>query len=337
MTNNFKLLVSIILTILVLLLSIGVGSVYVPPLQIIDIIGINLFGQSFSPTSEIYSAIIWKIRLPRVMLAFICGAGLSVSGVVMQSILKNSLASSYTLGVSAGSAVGASIVILFKISIFGIFTLQVFGSVFGLLTIILAMVLANKIDKTMNDNIIILMGMAFSLFANAILSIFMAFAGESLQTLVFWQMGSFSSKDVSYTIVLYPLIFLVSFFIFLKSQEMDILTFGDEHANITGVDVVKTKWYLIILSSISTGFVISVCGIIGFVDLFIPHVCRNIFGANHKYLIPSSFIIGGTFMVICDLISRIILDNMEIPVGTVTAIIGAPFFVHLYLVNSKNI
>lgn len=335
-SNNLKLMIFLIIAIFVIILSVGIGSVQVPFLQTVNIIIENLMGRSFMEVNETYSAIIWKIRLPRVMLAFICGAGLSVSGVVMQSVLKNSLASSYTLGVSAGSAVGASFVILFKTSIFGIFTMQIFGSFFGLLTILLAMILANKIDRNLNDNTIILTGMAFSLFANAVLSIFMSFAKESLQTLVYWQMGSFSSRDSVYIFVLYPFIIFISFLIFLKYREMDILTFGDEHASITGVEVVKTKWYLIILSALATGFTISVCGIIGFVDLFIPHICRNIFGSSHKYIIPSSLIVGGIFMVICDLISRTLVVNMEIPVGTITSIIGAPFFVYLYLKNRQN-
>lgn len=346
--NKIKLLVILIISVVVMILAIGIGSVKVSPNETISIILYNTIN-NFNSISNIdfninninnisnsSMSIIWKIRLPRVLLAFIAGGGLAFSGAIMQAVLKNPLASSYTLGVSAGAALGASISILFNISIFGIFTLMVFGFTASILTVIGAVLLATKMDKGINNNTIILTGMAFSLFADAVISILMAYKKESLQNLIFWQMGSFASKNISYIYILYPVIVILFLLIYSRRTILDILTFGDEQAVAVGVDIVKEKWYLIVLGAVTTGIIVSVTGIIGFVDLFIPHIARNIFGNKHKYILPASFILGGMFMVICDLISRTIVSPSELPVGAITACIGAPFFIYVYINSRKN-
>ncbi|WP_250277161.1 FecCD family ABC transporter permease [[Clostridium] colinum] len=330
MKNIFKVVLCLIISGIVLILAMGIGSVFIPPIHSINILLYKIFNFNFIDIDETFLAILWKIRFPRVLLAFICGAGLSLSGTIIQSLLKNSLASSYTLGVSSGAALGASICILFKIYIFGIFSMQIFGFIFGIITVFMAITIATKMDKTMQNNAIILTGMAFSLFANAMLSIMMTFAKEDLQSLIFWQMGSFSMKDNIYLFVLYPAIFIVFILVFFKHREMDILTFGDEQASISGVEVKKLKLFLLAMSSLLTGFIVSIVGVIGFIDLFTPHITRKIFGAKHKYVLFMSLILGGTFMVLCDLIARTIASPIELPVGAITSAIGAPFFIYLY-------
>lgn len=331
MNKMFKLGIILLISFIILVLSMGIGSVFIPPLEILNILFYKIFKYSFlNEISETFLSILWQIRFPRVLLAFICGAGLAISGVIMQSILKNPLASSYTLGVSSGAALGASIAILFKVSIFGIFTLQAFGFIFGLITVFFAICISSKIDRSMQNNAIILTGMAFSLFTNAMLSILLSFAKENLQNLIFWQMGSFSMKDIRYLFILYPAVFIIFILSLTKYREMDIMTFGDEQASISGIEVKKIKIFLISISAIITGLIVSVVGVIGFIDLFTPHVARKIFGSNHKYVLPSSLILGGSFMVLCDLIARTIVSPIELPIGAITSAIGAPFFIYLY-------
>ncbi|MFI3231356.1 MAG: iron ABC transporter permease [bacterium] len=335
----FKFLIITLISITVVIFGVALGSVYITPISTISIIIYKLFNYSFIPIEDISNtsiSIIWNIRLPRVLLAFITGGGLAFSGAIMQSILKNPLASSYTLGVSSGAGLGASFSILFNIYIFGIFTLPIFGFTSGVITVILAVLLATKMDKgIINNNTIILTGMAFSLFADSIMSILMAFKKESLQNLIFWQMGHFGSKDSRYLYILYPSVIIIFLLVILKHIELDILTFGDEQASVTGVDVSNTKWYLIILSAITSGIIISISGIIGFIDLFVPHIARSIFGTKHRYILPACFILGGAFMVVCDLIARTIVAPAELPVGSITAFIGAPFFIYVYIKSKK--
>lgn len=277
-------------------------------------------------------SIIWKIRLPRVLLAFLVGGCLATSGAVVQSILKNQLASPYTLGVSAGASLGAGLVIVtgMIIPVIGSFTLPFVGFIFGLLTVYLVILFSNKIDKTMSNNTIILAGMVFSLFVNALLTTLTAMFSEDLKSIALWQMGSFAMRGWTYVGLIIPFCLVGMIGTLRYTKEMDILTFGEEQAQSVGVDTSKVKTKLFIFSAVLTGGAVSLSGTIGFVDLIAPHVVRKIFGSNHKHVIPMSFVFGGCLMVITDLIARSVFAPTELPVGAVTAIIGAPFFAYVY-------
>jgi iron complex transport system permease protein len=252
--------------------------------------------------------------------------------------LKNPLASSYTLGVSSGAAFGAGIVIVtgFTIPILGFFTLPLVGLVFGLITVFGAVGFAASMDRNMDTNTIILAGMVFSLFINAILTLVSSLKREDAQRILMWQMGSFSQKNWTIVIIFLPialsLIFLTMFFV----RELDLLTFGEEHAKAAGVDANKVKWILLSISSGLTGCAVAFTGVIGFVDLVAPHIVRKLFGSSHRLVIPISALLGGTFMVIADLIARTIISPSELPVGAVTALIGAPFFGYIYFSGRKR-
>ncbi|MFV0519410.1 MAG: FecCD family ABC transporter permease [Lachnospirales bacterium] len=336
MKKQTILFIIFLLSIMTLPIAIGIGTVFIKGSDVIYIIISEILNiKNNENISEVTRAIVMNIRFPRVILAYVSGAGLAVSGVLMQSVLRNPLASSLTLGVSAGASLGASVVFLLNISIFGFLTLPIFGMASGLATVFLALLVATKVDKNFNNNSIILMGTAFSLFANAILTVIMSVARESLESLVSWQMGSFAMRDIRYLFFLAPFVLVGILIALYNSYAIDVLTLGDEQGITTGLNVKKLKILLLSLSGIVTGSIISVVGIIGFVDLFTPHVARKILGANHKYIIPASAFLGGAFMVICDLIARVIVPPLEIPVGSVTAIIGAPFFMYLYFSKRK--
>ncbi len=281
-------------------------------------------------------SIVWKLRLPRVILAFIVGGCLSSSGAVVQSILKNQLASPYTLGVSSGASLGAGIVIVTGASIpfLNGYILPIIGFIFGLTTVYSVITFSSKIDKTMSNNTIILCGMVLSLFVNAILTTLTALFSSDLKSISLWQMGSFAMKGWSYVWLILPFFIAGMLGILKYTREMDILTFGEEQAKSVGVDTKKVRKKLFIYSTVLTGGAVSLSGTIGFVDLIAPHVVRKIFGSNHKYVIPMSFIFGGCLMVITDLIARTIISPSELPVGAITAIIGAPFFAWVYFKKS---
>ncbi|MGL5329796.1 MAG: FecCD family ABC transporter permease [Peptostreptococcaceae bacterium] len=283
-------------------------------------------------------SIVWSIRVPRVFLAFLVGGSLAVSGSIVQSILKNELASPYTLGVSSGASLGAGLVIVLGIYVpfLGEFTLPMVGFLCGLCTVFLVLIFSQKIDRTMSNNTIILAGMVFSLFVNAMLTTITALFSEDIKSITMWQMGSFSMKGWSYVKLIIPFVLIGVVGALRYTREMDILTFGEEQAKSVGVDTTKVKKVLFIYATILTGGAVALSGTIGFVDLIAPHIVRKFFGSKHSYVIPMSFLFGGCLMVVTDLISRTIISPAELPVGAVTAIIGAPFFAYVYFSKAKK-
>mgnify|MGYP004488663901 CR=1 FL=1 len=339
MSRNKKiLLITLFVSLIVICIGTSIGSSNINIQDVISIILNKIFNiPLLNEIEERYVSIIWKLRLPRVLLAFLVGAALSVSGVVIQSILKNSLASPYTLGISSGASLGVGIVIVTGITfpILGVMMLPVVGFICGLITVFAVVIFSSRVDKTMGNNTLILAGMVFSLFSNAILTTITALCREKIESISLWQMGSFSLKGWSY--VKGGIIFFIIGFIgvILYAKEMDILSFGEEQAKSIGVETEKVKKKLLFLVAILTGTSVALSGVIGFVDLIIPHLVRKIIGSKHIYVIPMALLLGGSFMVITDLIARTVVVPSELPVGAITALIGAPFFAYIYFKKSK--
>lgn len=327
------MILAAVISIAAIILASAIGSVSLNLPTYLNIIGNQLFGMELDPAiAENSVSILWKIRLPRVVMCYLVGAALAASGVVMQSVLRNPLASSYTLGVSSGASLGAAFVILlnFSLPFASSYSLPLAGFAFGLGTVFLAMGMASRFDRNMENNTIILVGMVLSLFVNAILTLMTALAPERMKELTFWQMGSFSSMRWSNVQTLLPIL-LIGLLILLRfTREMDLMTFGEEEALSAGVELQKMKFLMIGISALLTGASVAFSGTIGFVDLIAPHVVRRIFGPRHKLVLPAAAMFGGTFMVLADLVSRTVLAPREIPVGAVTALIGAPFFAYVY-------
>ncbi|NOW05362.1 FecCD family ABC transporter permease [Clostridium beijerinckii] len=321
------------LTFLILCIGTSIGSSDTSLIHIASIIGYKVLRipllKEINPNDV---AIIWNLRLPRVFLAFLVGSSLSVSGAVVQSLLRNPLASPYTLGVSSGASLGVGFLIIsgFSIPILGSLTLPLTGFLCGLLTVFIIIKFAYKVDNSMSTSTIILSGMVFSLFCSAILTTVTALYSEDIKSIALWEMGSFSMKGWSYVQMGIPFFIIGIIGVMRYCTEMDILSFGEDQAKSVGVDVNTIKTRLLIFSAILTGSAVALSGIIGFVDLIIPHLVRRIIGAKHKYVIPVCVILGGCFMVITDLVARIIIIPSELPVGAITALIGAPFFSYIY-------
>ena len=331
--RKMLLWLSLPLAFLVICIGTSIGSSNINIFNIISVIGNKLFSiPLIEGVGSNDVAIIWVVRFPRVLLAFMIGAALSVSGAVMQSILKNPLASPYTLGVSSGASLGVGIYIILGVSIpfIGNLALPFIGFLSGLLTVIMVILFANRVDRGMSNNTIILSGMVFSLFASAMLTTISALNTHKIEAITTWQMGSFNMRGWSYLLVGLPF-FIVGVSIVLRySREMDILTFGEDGAKAIGVETEKVKKHLLFSTAVLTGSAVALSGTIGFIDLIVPHLVRKIFGSNHKVVIPMCILLGGSFMVLTDLVARTIISPSELPVGAITAIIGAPFFGYLY-------
>lgn len=314
-------------------MCINIGSVYVALPDALYITMHKLFGITLPARIEPMTvSIFWNIRVPRALVSFFVGGALAVSGAVMQSLLQNPLASSYTMGVSSGSAVGAALIIISGIQTFALrsILLPATGFIFALLTVFFVILFSSRIDRNIHSYTIILIGMVISLFVSAMLTLIAALFPDHSQQIYFWMMGSFSARNWSHVLIIIPVSIIVTFIIMLFSRELDIMTFGDDQAMSIGVNTRHKKILLIMLTALLTGVSVAFTGTIGFIDLVAPHAVRRIFGARHKAVIPMSFLFGGAFMSVMDLIARTLLSPREIPVGAVTALLGAPFFIILF-------
>ncbi|MCL2479357.1 MAG: iron ABC transporter permease [Treponema sp.] len=331
MKLRIKFILAVCISLIVLCAGTSLGSSGIAFTDTIGALAEKLFGIPMRIDARIMT-IIWNLRFPRAILAFLTGGALAVSGGVFQSVLKNPLASPYIIGVSSGASLGAGLVILtgFTIPLIGSFTLPLTGFVFGLLTVFFVIGFSSRLDRTMSNNTIILFGMVFSLFINAILTTLTALYREELRNLLFWQMGSFSMKGWTYSGLMLPFLVVGCAVIILYSKEMDILSFGDDEAQSMGVNAVRVRRILLACSAALTGAAVAMCGAIGFVDLIAPHLARKITGSRHCYSLPMAFMVGGSLMVVTDLIARTIVSPSELPVGAVTALVGGPFFAWVY-------
>ena len=276
--------------------------------------------------------ILWKIRMPRVVLAGLVGASLAISGAAFQGLLKNPLADPYTLGVSSGASVGAVMTLFFGISIpiLGTYTLPVFSMVGAALTMFLVLGFARLVDRAMRMETIILTGIIFGSFLGSVLSLMIALTGEELRQIIGWLLGSVSMRGWSYITMILPFVVVGSFMLWLNRRELNAMLFGEERAHHLGVNVKRRKFTILIGGSILTGSAVAVSGTIGFVGLVVPHMTRLLWGSDHRHLLTLSFMNGATLLIICDLIARTIISPTELPVGVITAFIGAPVFAFIF-------
>lgn len=328
-SNVTKYGISFTLLIGAMLFAISIGSVSVPILDIVKVIGSEAFrlpvGADVDP---MYVSIVYEIRLPRVLLAGLVGASLAIAGAAFQGLLRNPLAEPYILGVSSGASVGAVATLFFGISlpVIGMFTLPFLSIVTALATIIIVLYFARKIDRTMRVETIILTGIIFSAFLGSVISLIIALTGDELQQIIGWLLGSVSMRGWSYVGIILPFFIFGSLILLMNTKELNAMSLGEERAQHLGVDVGKRKMLILIAGSILTGAAVAVSGTIGFVGLVIPHLTRKLWGSDHVHLLPLSMIIGASFLILTDLLSRTIISPQVLPVGVITALVGAPVF-----------
>jgi iron complex transport system permease protein len=311
------------------ILSLSLGTRTYNPLNIIK----SMFSHNLS---EIDYNIIFKIRLYRTLLAFIVGFGLSIAGVSLQAILRNPLAEPYILGISSGAGLG--LVIGFTsgfTALLGIFGYIVPAFVGALFSIIVVYTFATIKGKVNSINMI-LSGVIFGVIASGIMVFILSLLSSiELHNIMGWLLGSLEIYDLKLIIQTIIYVFTGCFIIFLLHKELDILILGDEKVITMGLNVNKIKKVIFLLSSFITAGIVSITGIIGFVGLVIPHTTRIFFTSKHKNLIPLAGLIGGLFLIICGILSRIILPPNQIPIGVITGIIGGPYF--LFALRKKII
>lgn len=323
------------------LLALFISSVTVPIHIILHviiekIIGVGWLQSMPENVPDNVEMIIWQIRLPRVLLAFGVGAALSLAGAAFQGLLRNPLADPYTIGVSSGAALGAVIVLFFNISMIGLgmFTLPLFAILGGFITLFIVFGLTWLSSRSFAIETIILAGIIISTFLGALISLIIALSGEELRQIIYWLMGSLGMRGWKHLHLFVPFFIVGALLILPRFQDLNALTLGEEAAQHIGVHVQRSKMIILVGASLLTGAAVAVSGMIGFVGLVIPHVVRLLIGPNHKHVLPLSMLIGGGFLVLADLIARIIIAPAQLPIGVITAIIGAPVFALLLLKGS---
>ena len=316
-----------VLLILVIIISITMGSAKVPPLRSIRILFESLLGLK-GAGNETERTIILSLRLPRAILAGMVGAGLSVSGATFQALLRNPLADPYILGVSSGAAVGAILVILLGL---GTHSLGLpLASFLGALLTVLMVFYFGRQDRKIHPHTLLLAGVIIGSFLSALIMFFISVSQkEELHTIIFWLMGDFSFSNARAIFIIFPYIFLGIFLLYFRSRQLNLILSGEENAVQLGVDVERLKLISYLSASLLTAASVSVCGLIGFVGLIIPHSVRLVFGPDHRLLIPASAFIGASFLIASDTVARTLLAPTELPVGVITAVFGGPFFIYL--------
>ncbi len=330
LTLKKVIMVSLLLSLLlcgVLLCSVMLGSVKVDPKQSLLILFHWVLGLTGVAT-ETERTIILSLRLPRVLLAGMVGAGLSVSGAIFQALLRNPLADPYILGVSSGSAVGAILAILLGLSHLS-FGLPLASFAGALITIGLVFYFGKQ-EGRMHPNILLLAGVITGSFLSAVIMFFLSISPkEELHTIVFWLMGDFSFANPQSILLLLPYLAVGFLLLYWRSPHLNLILSGEENAVQLGVHIERLKVLSYLCASLMTAASVSLCGLIGFVGLIIPHATRLLFGPDHRLLLPASALIGASFLIACDTLARTMLSPVELPVGVITAAFGGPFFITL--------
>ena len=311
------------------------GSANISVLDVYSAILARFFPGSF-PTSWFADTIVWGLRLHRILLAIVAGMGLAIAGAVMQGILKNPLASPFTLGISSAASFGAALAIVLGAGFVGgewmiignafVFTLLASMTVYGLAKY-----------KGITPETMILAGIAIMYLFQAMTS-FLQYVGhaEQVQEVVFWMMGSMGRSSWDKVWIVTAVIAICFPYLLLKSWDINAMGAGDETATSLGVNVEKTRIICMMAVSLITASVICFTGTIGFIGLVSPHITRMVIGGDHRFLLPASALVGGLLLLAADTAARTILAPVILPVGIMTAFLGVPFFVYLFMRRKKE-
>lgn len=308
----------------VLVLSLSLGSVSIPFSRVLSL----LFGDGSLADAATDARIIFDVRLPRVLLAACVGGGLALAGVVFQVLLRNVLADPYILGVSGGASVGALVAAStgFALLFPGATSLAAFA---GAAVVAVAVYGASGRDVTTDGGTLLLSGVMVGAFLGAVILALVSLGGDPVRSALFWLLGFLGNATMDQVLISAVVLGGSTLLLMLRAGTMNVLALGAESAAGLGVSVRPVFLMLYAVASLLTAVLVSVAGSIGFIGLIVPHICRLLFGADHRVLVPASLLSGAIFLVVADLMARMLLAPVELPVGAVTAALGAPLFIFL--------
>ncbi len=319
-----------------LALSVAIGSVFVPPADLGRIFAGWLSGATFAEPLKTYALILGLVRLPRAALVLLTGAALGGSGAAYQGLFRNPLADPYLIGVASGAGLGAVLAmsIHWPYSTWSLLAVPIAAFAGALLTVFLVYTLG-RVGKTIPTTNLILAGVAFSSFAGALTSYLMLRSTGELRQAIAWMLGGASQAGWGPVVTILPYLAIGLGILILSGHALNLLQFGDDQAQQLGLPVARTRTLVLLAASLATAAAVSFSGIIGFVGLIVPHVMRLWFGADYRRLVPLSILGGAGALLLADVIARSVLPPEELPVGIITALAGAPFFLWV-LRRAKN-
>ena len=321
-----------LVTLCVFFACVCLGSVRIPLGATVRVILDAIRGVPSETTIALARSVIVPIRLPRVLCVALVGASLSLAGASMQGLLKNPLADGSTIGVSSGASLGAVIAIAFGITFpkLPFAGTMIMAILFALLSLLIILGLAWRLDCSLSTNTIILIGVIFSMFASSVMSIVITVASEPIKSITFWTMGSLQGSSYRNAAVLAGTLLIAGTVLLLNARELNAFAIGEDNARNIGVNVRRVRLTVLIAVACLIGVCVSIGGTIGFVGLVTPHMVRMIVGPNHKRLLPASLFSGAVFLMLADLAARTLFSPRELPIGVVTSVIGAAVFVAIY-------
>jgi iron complex transport system permease protein len=317
-----------LLLILTMIIAIAIGSTSISPEVVTKILLYEFIpiDKTWNPS---YEVIIKDIRLPRVLLGALVGAALSTSGCAMQGLLKNPMADPYIIGISSGAAVGASLAFLLFLPV------QLISFAFATVSIFVVYSIS-KVGSKVPVDTLLLSGIAVGSFLGAI-TYFIIYISGTPHQVIFWLMGGLWTADWEKVKITAIMIIFGVFILYRQGWNLNVMLLGEEQASNLGINAEHVKRYVLLFASFITAAAVSVSGIIGFVGLIIPHFMRILVGPDHRILLPSSTLAGAIFLVFSDTLARTIMEPVELPVGIITALFGAPFFIYLLRKRRKSL
>ena len=327
--NHLILLLCVIILILSAIVSIFIGTIPISPRLVWGSLlhRFHISGGIIVPAY--YDMVIWQLRLPRIMMSLLSGAALAICGCVFQSIFRNPICDPYILGISSGASLGAAISI-----VLGLDTLMFGVTVPALLCAILTLLLIMGIARVRNrqsTQTLLLTGIAINFFISAFVTLLMVVCKQDMQKIFFWTMGSLSTTMWTDVLCLLPILAASIIILYIYAKDLNIMQMGTESAQSLGVNTQRTLYVTLITSSLLIGVVVSFCGVIGFIGLIVPHICRLIVGSDNRRLFTYSLLAGGFFLLVADTLARTLAAPSELPVGSITALAGAPYFIYLVI------
>jgi len=333
----FTLFSFVIILIILSGLAASLGTAQITFLEVYSTILHRFFPDTFN-SNWFADVVVWDMRLPRIILGILAGTGLAIAGTVMQAVLKNPLASPYTLGISSAAGFGAAVAIILGsvfIEIDGRYLIIINAFIFSLLATVFIYSLASY--KGATSETMILAGIALMYLFSAMLSLLQYFADETaVAAVVFWMFGSLSKATWEIVEIVSVVLIICIPILVIKSWDLNVMTAGDETAASLGINVKQTRAICFVFASLITACIISFTGIIGFVGLVSPHICRMIIGGDNRFLIPASGLGGAILLIGSDLIARTIIEPVIIPVGIMTSFMGVPLFLYLIMKRRRE-
>lgn len=326
---------------LVILVVILVGSIFLDLSYARDSLSLKEMWDVLCGNGTFANEIIfWNVNAPRVVIGVFVGAGLAMTGGVMQAVFRNPLASPYILGLSSGASLGAAISIVMTIPLIPLaITRPIFAFVFCLITMVLVYVISRAGGGNVRTETLVLAGVAISSLISAIVSLLTYLApSEEMQDIVYWTMGSLANVEWDEMLFVIPIIVVGSIMMVTQSRNLNAMMLGDAHAMDLGVDVKRVRVFMLVISSLVVAASVAFVGTIGFIGLVIPHIFRLILGPDNRLVLPMSTLGGASFIILCDYVSQSVAPSVgTLPIGVVTALIGAPFFIYLLCSRRKEV